>query len=516
MKQQVYNPILPLWEYIPDAEPHAFEGRLYLFGSHDVEGGSRYCAAGNYVAWSAPTDDLSDWRYDGVIYEASRDPKYVPGENNDLYAPDVVRGNDGRYYLYYNLVNNSVSSGHDRIGVAVCDTPAGRYAYYGDVRLPDGSPYRPYLDADPAVINDGGVIRLYHGWSLSMVATQAHNRGREQSGAASAVTPSAVPPAMLKMAYKRLFGRTDEELTGLACPLMGANTVELEDDMLTVRGEVHRIVPGQFDTPPESSFYGHSFYEASSIRKINGRYYFIYSSENSHELCYATSAYPDRDFVYGGTIVSNGDIGYQGRKEADRLNMTANNHGSLACVNGQWYIFYHRQTHNSTFSRQVCAEPVTIAPDGSIAQVECTSCGLNGGPLRAEGSYPAAIACNLTNGHMPHITNRVGGFDIPYLTHECADGETLRFLTNLKDGSMAVYKCFAFSGKTRLTVSARGAGGTLEAALDGVPCGSISLAAADVWTESSLSLDFTGTASLSLTYRGEGAADLLALTFTRL
>lgn len=193
---------------------------------------------------------------------------------------------------------------------------------------------------------------------------------------------------------------------------MGANTIELEDDMLTVRGEAHRIVPSQFNSL-NTGFDGHAFYEAASIRKINGVYYFIYSSQESNELCYATSASPDKDFKYGGTIISNGDVGYKGRAMEDRLNMTANDHGSLECVNGQWYIFHHRQTHNSTFSRQACAEPVEILPDGSIPQVEMTSCGLNGGPLVPQGVYPAPYACNLTNGHMPHATNRVVNADIP-------------------------------------------------------------------------------------------------------
>ena len=103
--------------------------------------------------------------------------------------------------------------------------------------------------------------------------------------------------------------------------------------------------------------YTHLFYEASSIRKINGYYYFIYSSENSNELCYAVSRYPDRDFIYGGTIISNGDVGYKGLKKEDRTNMTANDHGSLACINGQWYIFHHRHTpvsytHLDVYKRQ--------------------------------------------------------------------------------------------------------------------------------------------------------------------
>ena len=70
------------------------------------------------------------------------------------------------------------------------------------------------------------------------------------------------------------------------------------------------------------------------------------------------------------------------------MNMTGTTHGSIIEINGQWYVFYHRLTHKSDYSSQACAEPITISPDGSIKQVEITSCGLNGKPLRAEGRYP--------------------------------------------------------------------------------------------------------------------------------
>ncbi|MFQ9094777.1 MAG: hypothetical protein ACLR5S_11160, partial [Ruminococcus sp.] len=147
------------------------------------------------------------------------------------------------------------------------------------------------------------------------------------------------------------------------------------------------------------------------------KYYFIYSSWQNHELCYATSDYPDRDFVFGGTIVSNGDVGYQGRAEKDRLNMTGTTHGSIENINGQWYVFYHRLTHKSDYSRQACAEPITILPDGSIPQVEITSCGLNGKPLEGKGTYPAVIACNITNGHMPHGSNKIYTDSFPNVTN---------------------------------------------------------------------------------------------------
>ncbi|MBQ3799473.1 MAG: alpha-N-arabinofuranosidase, partial [Treponema sp.] len=115
MKKQAFNPYLPPWEYVPDGEPHVFGGRVYVYGSHDLSGGSVFCL-GDYVCWSAPVDDLSDWRYEGVIYGRMDDPANKDGRMV-LYAPDVTQGPDGRYYHYYV---------YDKVGfvsVAVCDKP---------------------------------------------------------------------------------------------------------------------------------------------------------------------------------------------------------------------------------------------------------------------------------------------------------------------------------------------------------------------------------------------------------
>ena len=200
-------------------------------------------------------------------------------------------------------------------------------------------------------------------------------------------------------------------------------------------------------------FFGHGFYEGASMRKIGDTYYFIYSSVNNHELCYATSRCPDRDFTYRGVIVSNGDVGYRGRKEADRLNHTGTTHGSIEQIGGKWYVFYHRQTHGTDYSRQACAEPIEILPDGSIPQVEITSCGLNGAPLAGEGRYPAVICCNLTNGHMPHGGN-ASFTDIPMITNE---GEE-RFLAGLTAGTVIAYKYFDLQKAKRLLLTACGRG----------------------------------------------------------
>lgn len=97
--KQVYNPYLPSNEYIPDGEPHVFGDRIYVFGSHDREGGTTFCEL-DYVVYSAPVTDLTEWKCEGTIYRAKQDPHYCE-ERKQMYAPDVVQGTDGRYYLYY-------------------------------------------------------------------------------------------------------------------------------------------------------------------------------------------------------------------------------------------------------------------------------------------------------------------------------------------------------------------------------------------------------------------------------
>ena len=500
MANTVFNPFLSLNEYIPDGEPHVFNNRIYLYGSHDIAGGTRYCQAGNYVCYSAPLDDLGNWHYEGEIYSSQDDPLCKEGFS-DLYAPDVVRGNDGRYYLYYTIAGgvSATANGHNTpIRVAVCDTPAGRYRFHGLVRYEDGSPFLRYLPADPTVINDEGTIRMYYGWSLSMVAAGAHNGGRKMSLPRNRF----VKRLILRAVETKLFGRSSKELKTYKDDIMGACHVELEDDMLTVKTEPKKIVEGQFFAQG-TSFEGHAFYEAASIRKIDGLYYFIYSDEDSASLSYAVSKYPDRDFVYQGVIINNGDVGYKNRKKEDRLNQTGNNHGSLECVNGQWYIFYHRQTHHSTYSRQACAEKVYFNENGHIDQVECSSCGLNEGYLK-EGNYPAAICCNLSNGHMPHITNTITDEDIPYIVQK--NDEV--YITNFKEGCFAIYKYFDLKGTYHISVRIRGDGeGMLQINEENVK-----ISPSEKWCKSTIEIPFGGVSSLKIAYQGTGSIDLLDFT----
>ena len=492
MKRQAYNPFLPIHEYIPDTEPHVFGDRVYLYGSHDKEGGETFCMR-DYVVYSAPVEDLTNWRYEGTIYRADQDPAY-PTDRKYMYAPDVVQGNDGKYYLYYCMSGRDGKGGYfGPISVAVSDTPAGKYRYLGYVRYPDGSPMLDYVCFDPGVINDNGVIRIYYGTQFPY----------EEE-------PDFAENEAHIVEEMDMFHKCREEILMTTGSVMGPCMVVVEDDMLTVKEAPKHIIP--YHTKG-TSFEEHPFFEASSMRKVGEKYYFIYSSWKNHELCYATSDYPDRNFTFGGTIVSNGDVGYQGREEKDRLNMTGTTHGSIIQINGQWYVFYHRLTHKSDYSRQACAEKITILSDGTIPQVEITSCGLNGGPLMADGKYPAVIACNITNGHMPHGSNRIYTDSFPNVTH-CGED---RFIGEIQNGTMLGYKYFAFSGKKILGLELRGTGtGTIHVyeQINGKEVGSIIISPAENWEMRKGVLEITeGVHPLYLVYEGDGVIDVKTICF---
>lgn len=481
------NPFLPLHQYIPDGEPHVFGDRVYLFGSHDSEDGDTYCML-DYEFYSAPVDDLSTWTSKGVNYRATQDPTYGDGKKY-MFAPDVVQGNDGRFYLFYCMAGEKGHGGYKGpISVAVSDEPDGQYEYHGAVRNPDGTVYDSFTLFDPAVINDEGVIRLYYGACYPF-----------------AQMPRIVQP-LTWITQSMLFGKSVKEIRNSPDGILGAITVELDDDMLTVRSTPERIIP---EDTRGTSFEGHAFWEGSSIRKIGDTYYFVYSSFNSHELCYATSKQPDRDFVYRGTIVSNGDIGYEGRLPKDRINQTGTNHGGIERIGDQWFVFYHRNTHGSIFRRQACAEPIRIEPDGSIPQVRVSSSGLHNAPLPTDRTYPAVICSMLTNGRMKHGSR--GAAKAPRIEHEGDE----RFVGNVRPGTTVGFSSFDFTGPVTLTVSVRGTMRGRMALFDGnrmlssVPVAPTSAA----WSPVSVPLNIRGAVDLRLRFEGKGHLDLLDLSF---
>ena len=470
MKNHGMNPYLPSWEYVPDGEPHVFGKRVYIYGSHDRFAGYAFCQ-NDYVCWSAPVDDLTDWQYEGIIYTRAEAAHNEDGRQC-LYAPDVTRGPDGRYYLYYALNETSA------ISVAVCDTPAGKYTYYGDVHYPDGTTLgaRPGDEQqfDPGVLTEGETTWLYSGFC---------------------------PPMMP--------GRT------------GALCYRLASDMLTVEQTYPAVVPGA-QTAKGTGFEGHAFFEASSIRKVGDKYYFIYSSELSHELCYAVSDSPCRGFVYGGTLVDNADLGLC---DTARY-FTGNNHGSIEQINGRWYVFYHRHTNSSLFCRQGMVEPIEILPDGRIPQVEITTSGPNGAPLPAVElrELPAYAACNLYMTQPPQVNAEAGQNPFPYITQDGADvmpeseSKPEAYICNLTPGTVVGFKYLNFQNVTKVSVKTRGmcyyGGFDVLLTADGKPIGTVPAARGNEWTWQTTELAIPdGISAIYFRMKGYGTLSLAAAKF---
>lgn len=420
MNKQGVNPYLPSWEYVPDGEPHVFGNRVYVYGSHDRFGASFFCL-NDYVCWSAPIADLTDWRYEGVIYHRNQD-SYNKSGWRTFFAPDVTCGPDGRYYLYYTLD----FVGRMAMSVAVCDTPAGKYEFLGHVRFPDGHVWgdrsgEPY-PFDPGVLTDeDGRVYLYSGFATKI--------------------------PFVASAFRNL---TND----------GGVVFELEKDMLTIK-EGPRLLFPRKGMP--GAFKGHGFFEASSIRKINGKYVFTYSSEHNHELCYAVGDSPMGTFTFGGTLVDLGDLFLDGNMDEKKAkNYLGNTHGGMLQIEDQFYIFYHRHTNRHSYSRQACAEKLEYLDDSRFCQAEITSCGLNPEPLKGEGEYEARIACNLWSG------KGTGRYDMkfpriflkghPYFTQDGKDREDggNQYIANMRDGSVAGFKYFAIDGVSKISIKIRG------------------------------------------------------------
>jgi len=418
----VGNPYLPLWEHIPDGEPYVFEDpdqpgkyRVYIYGSHDTRI-TDYCGR-EQVVWSASVDSLNNWRYDGEILAVSKNAK---GEfiNKDsladvLFAPDVtlITDKDGKktYYLY----PNDQHGGRNGL-VAKSNRPDGPFEVCNwsqtDPNATDG-----VLKFDPAVfVDDDGKVYGYWGFGHSMAAEL------------DPATMATVKPG-----------------------------TKVVDGMITGFKE-----PGKF-----------RFFEASSIRKIKDKYVFIYSRwtkdgefglpETNYTLAYAYSDKPLGPWTYGGTIIDGRarEKDEQGNVIASG-NVSGNTHGSICEINGQWYVFYHRQSGLNEFARQAMVAPIEVkVQEGAggkveISEGEYTSEGFALNGLDPFERHSAGICCWYTG---PKVAEHKWPNNIFYGSYvetsygtdnKFAEPYSLKNNTNLvvnnTAGSIVGYKYFNF------------------------------------------------------------------------
>ncbi|MBR6031651.1 MAG: hypothetical protein IKP36_06805 [Bacteroidaceae bacterium] len=361
------NPYLPLWEHLPDGEPRVFEDpdnpgklRAYIIGSHDTHY-SEYC--GNDVRmWSAPVEDLTQWRDEGPIFS-----HFVDGRWDTMFAPDLVEVKDkatGKktYWLYPH------SRGWRRVPM-VCkgDRPNGPFT---PVNLtPDGRACvdGSLIDFDPSVFvenitdkkdpdfDKGFRAYVFYGFQHSTACELDQNTMYSKRPGTELIDPF-IPASSHD---GRLLDKEGSEYKAL---YQGQNPLDF------------------------------NFFEASSIRQVGNKYVMVFSGYSGKEyglgntnsaLRYAYGDSPLGPWRSGGVLVdSRGVVLNEDGSHLMTTNAAHNTHGSLQEINGQWYVFYHRPPRGFANARQAMVAPVKIEWDKKPVA--------KGGQVRITGYDPFA------------------------------------------------------------------------------------------------------------------------------
>jgi hypothetical protein len=348
MTVKAQNPYLPLWEHLPDGEPRVFEDpdnpgkfRAYIIGSHDVTY-SAYCGP-DIRMWSAPVEDLSQWRDEGPIFTW-----YVDGQWDTMFAPDLVEVKDkatGKktYYLYPH------SRGWRRTPM-VCkgDRPDGPFTPINLTE--DGRQCLPgsLIDFDPSVFIENITDKKDKDYNIGFRAYVFY--GFQHSTAC-------------ELDQNTMYSK--REGTELIDPFIPASSAD--GRLLDKPGSEYKALY-QGQNPLDFNFF-----EASSIRQVGNKYVMVFSGYSGKEyglgntnsaLRYAFGDSPLGPWRSGGVLVdSRGVVTGEDGTKLITTNFGHNTHGSIQEINGQWYVFYHRPPRGFGNARQAMVAPVKITWD---------------------------------------------------------------------------------------------------------------------------------------------------------
>ena len=342
------NPYLPLWEHLPDGEPRVFEDpdnpgmyRAYIIGSHDVTY-TAYCGS-DVRMWSAPVEDLSQWRDEGPIFTW-----FVDGQWDTMYAPDLVEVRDkatGKktYYLYPH------SRGRGRVGL-VCksDRPDGPFVPVNATSDGRGCLPGSLIDFDPSVFIEPVTNKkdpdFARGYRAYVYYGFQHSTACELD-----------PDTMYSM-------RPGTELHDYFIPASARYGVVRDPEGTEYPALYKGQNPGDFN-----------FFEASSIRQVGNKYVMVFSGYSGPDyglestnsaLRYAYGDSPLGPWRSGGVLVdSRGVVPDETGEHLMTSNAGHNTHGSIQEINGQWYVFYHRPPRGFGNARQPMVAPVKIEWD---------------------------------------------------------------------------------------------------------------------------------------------------------
>lgn len=310
-------------DYMADPSVHVFNGRLYIYPSHDRQSiyeendNGDHFDMKDYHVFS--TDDVMN----GEVVDHGKvlDVDDIPWHGRQLWDCDVAE-KDGKYYMYFPLKDQNDIF---RIGVAVADRPEGPF-----IPLPD--PMHGSYSIDPAILKDGDDYYMYFGglWG-GQLQRYRDNKAIE-----------------------------DPHLEPDSADALPSRVVRLSGDMLQFAEEPRPVIildPATGE-PLKAGDNERRFFEASWMHKYNGKYYFSYSTGDTHRLCYAIGDNPYGPFTYAGCLLTP-VVGWT-------------THLAIAEYKGKWYLFYHdcKPSDGTTWLRSLKVRELTYNPDGTIVMMD--------------------------------------------------------------------------------------------------------------------------------------------------
>jgi len=314
----------PLVTHMFTADPsaHVFDDVVYIYPSHDIDAGVPFDDLGSHFAMEDyHVISMADPETEPIDHGVALHVKDIPWADKQLWAPDAAVKN-GTYYLYFPAKK---ADGIFQIGVAVSESPTGPF-------IPEPSPIRNSYSIDPAVFrDDDNKFYMYFGgiWG-----------GQLQS-------------------YRNNEYNADNKEPLSSEPALGPRVALVSDDMKQFAETVREItILDEHGEPLLAGDNDRRFFEASWMHKYNGKYYFSYSTGDTHYICYAIGDNPYGPFVYSGRIL-NPVVGWT-------------SHHSICEFKGKWWLFYHDSSLSKgvTHLRSVKLTEIIYDSDGKIQTID--------------------------------------------------------------------------------------------------------------------------------------------------
>ncbi|WP_416149940.1 glycoside hydrolase family 43 protein [Salipaludibacillus sp. HK11] len=324
--KNVVKPNTPLVNHIYTADPsaHVFEGKIYIYPSHDLDhdgpsndNGDQYAMEDYHVL------SMNDFNSECVDHGEVLHAKDIPWVKKQLWAPDAAFKNN-TYYLFFPAKDKDDIF---RIGVATSSSPAGPFT-------PQANYIQGSFSIDPAVfVDDDNKAYLYAGglWGgqLEKWQTGSFNLNAD-----------------------------DPDKGG---PALGPVIAELSEDMTSFKEAPKEIsIIDENGNPILAGDEDKRFFEGAWVHKYNDNYYLSYSTGTTHYIVYAMSKNPYGPFVYKGRILEPVE-GWT-------------THHSIVEFEEKWYLFYHDCSLSGgvDHKRSVKYSELKYNDDGTIQTIDPT------------------------------------------------------------------------------------------------------------------------------------------------